>query len=171
MCKALPNHPLGYSLFARCAMNGQQMQVAEAFLSKGLAVAKAVNADTSIATMSFQRAAAVVLGGAGPRIDAGEVQELLQQGEQAREAVLSWFPAPWKAAAEDGEPDRSLVLQKLLPEFERRSGAALPSEGQVDAMTGLLYVTRPAASIPAGAVQHLAAEGEVETVVEEGVEE
>jgi hypothetical protein len=29
MCKALPDHPLGYSLFARCAMNGQQMKVAQ----------------------------------------------------------------------------------------------------------------------------------------------
>jgi hypothetical protein len=38
MCKALPEHPLGYSLFARCAMNGQQMKVAQMFLAKGLQV-------------------------------------------------------------------------------------------------------------------------------------
>lgn len=165
MCKALPDHPLGYSLFARCAMNGQQMQVAQAFLSKGLQIARAVQADTSIATMSYQRAGALLLGGAGPRIESQDVQELLQEGEQAREAVLGWFPEPWRAAAEDGDPDRSLVLQKLLPEFERRTGAPLPAAGQVDAMVGLLYVTRPAAAVPAGAVQQLAAEG-VEAVPE-----
>jgi hypothetical protein len=40
MCKALPGHPLGYSLFARCAMNGQQMKVAQMFLDKGLQVSE-----------------------------------------------------------------------------------------------------------------------------------
>lgn len=174
MVKALPDHPLGYSLFARCAMNGQQMSVAQAFLAKGLEVARAAGADTSIATMAYQRAAALLLGGGGPRIDAGELQALLQEGEDAREAVLGWFPKPWEAAAEDGDPDRRLVLTKLLPEFEKRSGGVVPAEGQVDAIGGVLYVTRPDAAIPAGAVQHLVSEG-VEVVAEgeeeEGAEE
>jgi hypothetical protein len=128
-------------------------------------VAQEVGADTSIATMSYQRAAALLLGGAGPRIDAGEVQTLLEEGERARESVLGWFPQPWTAAAEDGDPDRRLVLTKLLPEFEKRSGAALPAAGEVDAMLGILYVTRPDAAVPAGAVQHLVGQG-VEVVAE-----
>jgi hypothetical protein len=130
-----------------------------------LQVAKDVGADTSIATMSYQRVAALLLGGAGPRIDAGEVQTLLEEGERARESVLGWFPKPWIAAAEDGDPDRRLVLQKLLPEFEKRAGAALPATGGVDAMLGILYVTRPDAAVPAGAVQHLVGQG-VEVVAE-----
>jgi hypothetical protein len=165
MCKALPDHPLGYSLFARCAMNGQQMKVAQMFLSRGLEAAQAVGADTSIATMSYQRAAALLLGGGGPRVDAGEVQRLLQSGQRARDAVLGWFPETWKAAAEDGDPDRRLVLQKLLPEFEKRTGAPLPDEGEVDAMLGILYVTRPDAAVPAGALQQLVSGG-VEVVPE-----
>lgn len=169
MCKALPDHPLGYSLFSRCAMNGQQMKVAQMFLLKGLEVAQAVGADTSIATMSYQRAAALLLGGGGPRVDAGEVQKLLQDGERARDAVLGWFPERWKAAAEDGDPDRRLVLQKLLPELEKRAGAPLPEEGDVDAMLSILYVTRPDAAVPAGALQQLVSGG-VE-VVAEGEEE
>jgi hypothetical protein len=64
-----------------------------------------------------------------------------------------------QAAAEDGEPDRSLVLEKLLPELERRTGAPLPAEGSVPALAGLLYVTRPPSSVPAGAVQHVLAAG------------
>lgn len=171
LVKALPDHPLGYSLFARCTMNGQQMNVAQMFLAKGLQVARAVSADTSIATMSYQRAAALLLGGAGPRVDAGEVQELLQEGQRAREAVLGWFPAPWAAAAEDGDPDRRLLLTKLLPELERRSGAPLPTEGQVDAMVGVLYVTRSDAGVPAGALQQVAAGQDEEAAIAEGDEE
>jgi hypothetical protein len=166
MCKALPDHPLGYSLFARCAMNGQQMKLAQTFLAKGLEAAQAVGADTSIATMSYQRAAALLLGGAGPRVDAAEVQRHLQEGERAREAVLGWFPAPWTAAAEDGDPDRRLVLTKLLPELEKRTGAPLPAEGEVDALLGILYVTRPDAAVPPGAIQHLAGAEGVEVVAE-----
>lgn len=169
LVKALPDHPLGYSLFSRCAMNGQQMKVAQMFLQKGLEVAQAVGADTSIATMSYQRAAALLLGGGGPQFKSGEVQKLLQEGEKAREAVLGWFPGPWKAAAEDGDPDRRLVLEKLLPELETRTGAPLPEAGEVDAMLGILYVTRPDAAVPAGAIQQLVSEG-VE-VVPEGEEQ
>lgn len=65
MCKALPHHPLSYSLFARCAMNNQQMGVAAAFLEKGLAEAEAAGHDASVCMMSFQRAAALLLGGSG----------------------------------------------------------------------------------------------------------
>jgi hypothetical protein len=143
------------------------------FLSKGLEVARAAGADSSIATMTFQRAAALLLGGGGARIDSGEVQALLQEGNAAREALLGWFPKPWLAAAEDGDPDRRLVLTKLLPELEKRTGAELPAEGQVDAMLGILYVTRQDNAIPAGALQVVADEGGVEVVAEgeEGQEE
>jgi hypothetical protein len=142
------------------------MAMAAAFLQRGLAAAAAARADTGTAVMSFQRAAALLLGGEGQdSVDAGQVQALLQEGEAAREAVLAWFPAPWAAAAEDGEPDRSLVLRKLLPEFERRTGGPLPQAGDVPALSGLLYVTRPPSSIPAGAVQHVAQAGR--EVVEE----
>lgn len=65
MCKALPDHPLSYSLFARCAMNNQQMNVAAAFLNKGLAIAETAGHDAAVCIMSFQRAAALLLGGSG----------------------------------------------------------------------------------------------------------
>lgn len=65
MCKALPKHPLSYSLFARCAMNNQQMGIAAAFLDRGLAVAEVLGDDAGVCQMSFQWAAALLLGGAG----------------------------------------------------------------------------------------------------------
>eukprot|EP00775_Hariotina_reticulata_P013201 gene13201-13332_t len=161
MCKCLPQHPLGYSLFSRCAMNHQQMAVAAAFLDKGLAKAEAARHDAATALMSYQRAATLLLGGAGPVVDAAVVQQLLKQGEAARESVLSWFPEAWKAHASDGEPDRTLVLQKLLPELERRrEGQQLPQSGEVEAVMGLLYVTKTPSSIPPGALMQLEVEGD-----------
>lgn len=157
MCKALPQHPLSYSLFARCAMNNQQMSVAAAFLDKGLACAQAAKHDAMVCMMSYQRAAALLLGGAGKALDAAEVQQLLKQGDEARESVLAWFPEVWRAHAADGEPDRTLVLQKLLPECEKRHGQQLPLEGEVEALHGLLYVTKAPSSIPPGALVQLEA--------------
>lgn len=155
MCKALPDHPLGYSLFARCCMNNQQMGVAAAFLERGLAAAAAVGHDAGLCQMSFQRAGALLLGGAGKTVDAGVVQQLIQQGEEARVLLLSWWPEGWRAHAADGEPDRTLVLQKLLPEFEKRQGVEFPASGEVEALHGLLYVTKAPAAIPPGALVQL----------------
>jgi hypothetical protein len=161
MVKALPQHPLGYSLFARCAMNAQQMGAAAAFLSRGLDVAEAVGHDGARAVMSFQRAAALLLGGGGSSFDAAEVQRLLADGEAARQAVLSWWPPAWAAHAPDGDPDRSLVTQRLLPEWERRvgGGAPLPADGEAVALAGLLYVTKAPSAIPPGALVQLEAGG------------
>jgi hypothetical protein len=155
MCKALPQHPLGYSLFARCCMNNQQMGVAAAFLERGLAAAQAIGHDAAMCQMSFQRAGALLLGGAGKTVDAAVIQQLIQQGEEARVSLLSWWPESWRAHAADGEPDRTLVLQKLLPEFEKRHGQQLPGEGEVEALHGLLYVTKAPSAIPPGALVQL----------------
>eukprot|EP00882_Tetradesmus_deserticola_P021047 GHRQ01022765.1.p1 GENE.GHRQ01022765.1~~GHRQ01022765.1.p1 ORF type:complete len:205 (+),score=89.53 GHRQ01022765.1:158-772(+) len=155
MCKALPQHPLGYSLFARCCMNNQQMGVAAAFLERGLAAARAAGHDAAVCQLSFQRAAALLLGGAGKTVDAAVVQQLMQQGEAARESLLRWWPERWRAHAADGEPDRTLVLQKLLPELEKRQGQPLPAEGDVEVLHGLLYVTKAPSAIPPGALVQL----------------
>jgi len=49
-----------------------------------------------------------------------------------------------------------LVLQKLLPELERRrEGQPLPQSGEVEALMGLLYVTKTPSSIPPGALMQL----------------
>ncbi|KAF8070894.1 hypothetical protein HT031_000975 [Scenedesmus sp. PABB004] len=152
MAACLPGHALGYSLFARCAMNNQAMPLAAAFLERGLAAAAAARHDAATATMAFQRAAALLLGGGGPALDAGEVRALLSDGEAARGAVLAWFPAPWRPHAADGEPDRSLV-QKLLAEWEKRHGSPLPDAGEAEALSGLLYVTKAPSTLPPGALQ------------------
>jgi hypothetical protein len=101
LCMVLPSHPLGYSMFARCAMNGQAMPLAAAFLQRGLAAARAAGADSSVTAMAFQRAAALLLGGGGPKVDAAEVQALLQEGEDARNGVLVWWPEPWQVGCVD----------------------------------------------------------------------
>lgn len=158
MVKTLPHHPFGYSLYCRCCMNFQQMSAAKAFLGKGLAVAREVNDDASLAAMCYQRAVAVVLGGpssSSPLVDfdCDEVLQLMAEGESARASVLSWFPAPWSQHVIDGEPDRSLLHQRLLPELaQRNNGAVLTPGGKLPVLTGLLYVTKPPSSIPAGAV-------------------
>jgi hypothetical protein len=168
MCKALPQHPLGYSLFARCCMNNQQMGVAAAFLDRGLAAAQAVGHDAGVCQMSFQRAGALLLVGAGNTVDAAVVQQLIQQGEEARVSLLSWWPESWVAHAADGEPDRTLVLQKLLPEFEKRQGQGLPAEGEVEALHGLLYVTKAPSAIPPGALVQLEGQQQEEQQQQEG---
>eukprot|EP00879_Flechtneria_rotunda_P012289 GHRR01012835.1.p1 GENE.GHRR01012835.1~~GHRR01012835.1.p1 ORF type:complete len:201 (+),score=94.46 GHRR01012835.1:1252-1854(+) len=155
MCKTLPQHPLGYTLFARCAMNAQQMSLAAAFLQKGLLFAQATNDDTGQAIMPYQQAAALLLGGVGKTFHAAAVQQLLQQGAAAVESVLRWFPDVWNAHAVDGEPDKTLVLQKLLPAWEERHGGPLPAEGGAEALQGLLYVIESPTLLPPGALMHV----------------
>jgi hypothetical protein len=60
-------------------MNNQQMAVAAAFLDKGLGKAEAAGHDAATALMSYQRVAALLLGGAGPVVEAAVVQQLLTQ--------------------------------------------------------------------------------------------
>jgi hypothetical protein len=69
--------------------------------------------------------------------------------------LLSWWPESWRAHAADGEPDRTLVLQQLLLEFEKRHGQQLPAEGEVEALHGLLYVTKAPSAIQPGALVQL----------------
>lgn len=92
---------------------------------------------------------------AGKTVNAAVVQDLLAKGEAARDSLLSWFPVAWNAHAQDGEPDRTLVLQKLLPEFEKRKGHPLPAEGEIDSLQGLLYVTKSPNAIPPGALSQV----------------
>lgn len=92
---------------------------------------------------------------AGKSLEAASVQGLLSKGEAARESLLSWFPHVWAPQAQDGEPDRTLVLQRLLPEIEKRMGEPLPAEGQINSLHGLLYVTKSPNSIPPGALSQV----------------
>jgi hypothetical protein len=129
-----------------------------------LTVAAEVNDDSYSCLMSFQKAAALLLGGAGETFDAEELQQLLEKGEEMRESVLRWFPEPWRPVAVDGEPDRTLVVDKLVPEWGKRNateglGGLMEAKGNVGALQGLLYVTKAPSSIPPGAVRQLEAAG------------
>ena len=144
---------------------------AAALLTKGLTVASEVNDDSYSCVMSYQKAASLLLGGSGEEFDAEELQQLLHQGEAMRESVLSWFPELWRPVAVDGEPDRTLVLEKLVPEWEKRNeGRGLREvKGKVGALQGLLYVTKAPSSIPPGAVRQLEEAGQGHLAAEEGV--
>ncbi len=154
----LPDHPLGYSLYTRTCMTFQHMAAAAAFLTRGLRVARAANDDAGIAAMSFQLAAAAVLGGRGHEFEASEVLGLMADGEEAREKLLGWWPQRWASSAMDGEPDRTLLITRLLPEVEKRSGSRLEAGAKLPALEGLLYVTAPPTSLPPGALVQQPAE-------------
>jgi hypothetical protein len=160
MAKVAPGNPVGYSLYARQAMNLQLMPLAVALLTKGLTVAAEVNDDCYTCAMACQKAAAMLLGGAGEEVEAAELQQLLQLGAEKRDSVESWFPAEIAEMAVAGEPDRTLVLEKLIPEWEKRQGGQKLAEtsGRVPALQGLLYVTRAPNSIPPGALAQLQSE-------------
>lgn len=76
----------------------------------------------------------------------------MERGEAARESLLSWWPPSWAAAAMDGEPDRSLLTGRLVPELAKRGAGQLAPGGVVQVLGGLLYVTKPPTSIVPGAL-------------------
>ncbi len=199
-----PNRSPNRSLWGRSAMGLQQMGVAAAVLSRGLDVAKATKDDGWEAALSYQLAVARVLGGAAPGssssgggdaaaaagseaagseageapvadFDASEVLALQARGDAAVASVDRWWPAGWESHKPAGEPDRSVLAEKLLPLAEERSGLKVVEGARVPALQGVLYVTRAPTSVPPGAVDSglvpLAGGGGAAAVAEEEEEE
>jgi trimeric autotransporter adhesin len=199
MASSLPAHPSAYSLFAALAMRGQQFQAAVPFLRRGLAVARACRDDAAQARMCFQLAAALLLGGGGvsptdpskPQpVSLADVLALCDAGDAAAEQCAAWWPhGAFGPCPGDGEPERSVVWQKLLPAVAAREGvaasaafAAPTEEGggdneeaeaaaaalarflaeteAIEPLQGLAWVSPPPRAVPPGAV-----------LVEEGGEE
>ncbi|GBF93521.1 hypothetical protein Rsub_06654 [Raphidocelis subcapitata] len=102
MVRALPDHALGYSLWARSAMGLQQAGVAAAVLARGLEAARAARDDAWEAAMCYQLAVAKILGGgaaaapAGGAAGAGGAAAAAAAGEGAAEAA--------EGAAEEAAP-------------------------------------------------------------------
>jgi hypothetical protein len=81
---------------------------------------------------------------------------LRAEGDAAVAAVASWWPAGWDDYRPEGEPDRSVLTQKLIPMAEERAGRKLEEgAGRLPALEGVLYVTRAPSSVPPGALDSL----------------
>jgi hypothetical protein len=80
------------------------------------------------------------------------VLELMQRGEAARAKLLGWWPEPWRGAAMDGDPDRTLISSRLLGELAKQGAGELVPGASVAALQGLLYVTKPPSTVAPGAL-------------------
>jgi hypothetical protein len=99
--------------------------------------------------------------------DAAEVLRLQEEGDAAVAAVKGWWPAGWDDYRPEGEPDRTVLAEKLLPMVAERCGTSVaPGAGRLPALTGVLYVTRAPTTVAPGAVDTPGGEG-----VPEGDEE
>jgi hypothetical protein len=112
--------------------------------------------------------------GAGPAADAGaeapaaaevfdcsEVIELQRRGEAAAASVASWWPAAWPDAMPRGEPDRTVLAEKLIPMAEEKSGVKFAEGEKIPVLQGVLYVTRAPTSVPPGALDQLGVGGQI----------
>jgi len=171
-------------MWGRSAMGLQQMGVAAAVLSRGLDVARASKDDSWEAYLCYQLAVARILGGSAPAaaataggaagaaadtadaadaaatFDASEVLELQRRGDAALESVARWWPSGWADLRPEGEPDRSVLAQRLIPLVEERGGARVEAGARLPALQGVLYVTRAPTTLPPGALDSLGAGGE-----------
>ncbi|KAI8465990.1 MAG: hypothetical protein J3K34DRAFT_74041 [Monoraphidium minutum] len=185
MVKALPEMAGGYSLWARSAMGFQQMGVAAAVLQKGLDAAAAARDDAREAALAYQMAVAKMLGGGGGGGGGGaaggeegggggegggaaaavevfscdEVLELQRRGAAAAASVAAWWPAPWAEQLPTGDPDRTVLAEKLVPMAEEKSGVKFATGASMPVLQGVLYVTRAPSSVPPGALDQLGVGG------------
>lgn len=103
--------------------------------------------------------------------DASEVLALRARGDAAVESVARWWPAAWEGQRPQGEPDRSVLTDKLIPMAEERAGGQKVEEGaHLPALRGVLYVTRAPTSVPPGAVDAPGAIAEGDEEGEDGDE-
>lgn len=104
-----------------------------------------------------------------------DVIELQRRGDAACALVKSWWPAPWESQMPQGEPDRTVLAEKIIPLAEEKAGAKFAAGKSLPTLQGVLYVTRRPDAVPPGALDQLGvagqgiAEGEAEEEEQEQV--